>query len=174
MRAASGHLTERDRELVRMVGKHRVLTTGQLAALAFGNIITARHRLTLLVKIGVLRRFRPRRDLGSAPWHYLLGPVGAALLGRGGPGREAVGTAGARRPAAPPGTLPAAGPHVGVNWSLVHHDFRGHRYGARCWDSAGAGGRSELVARNGQKNTTAPGFCGGTDWQQGDAPQSAG
>jgi len=35
----------------------------------------------VLVKIGVLRRFRPRREVGSAPWHYLLGPVGAALLG---------------------------------------------------------------------------------------------
>jgi hypothetical protein len=64
-----------------MVGEHRVMTTDQLAALRFDNIITARHRLNLLVKIGVLRRFRPRRDIGSAPWHYLLGPVGAALLG---------------------------------------------------------------------------------------------
>jgi hypothetical protein len=79
--AASGHLTERDRDLVRLVGEHRVLTTGQLAALRFGNVITARHRLNLLVKIGMLRRFRPRREVGSAPWHYLLGPVGAALLG---------------------------------------------------------------------------------------------
>lgn len=79
--SASGHLTERDRYLVRMVGQHRVLTTDQLCALGFGNIITARHRLGVLVTIGVLRRFRPRREVGSAPWHYLLGPVGAALLG---------------------------------------------------------------------------------------------
>src|SRR5579859_7808208 len=79
--AASGHLTERDRHLVRLVGQHRVLTTDQLCALGFGNIITARHRLGVLVRIGVLRRFRPRREVGSAPWHYLLGPVGAALLG---------------------------------------------------------------------------------------------
>ena len=27
---------------------------------------------------------------------------------------------------------------------------------------------------NGQHDTTAPGFSGDTDWQQGDAPQSAG
>src|SRR5258708_28520277 len=79
--ATSGHLTERDRYLVRMVGEHRVLTTDQLCALGFGNVITARHRLGVLVTIGVLRRFRPRRDVGSAPRHYLLGPVGAALLG---------------------------------------------------------------------------------------------
>src|SRR5207249_4661488 len=65
--AASAHLTERDRDLVRMVGEHRVMTTGQLAALRFDNIITARHRLSLLVKLGVLRRFRPRREVGSAP-----------------------------------------------------------------------------------------------------------
>jgi len=79
--AASAHLTGRDRELVRMIAEHRVLTTGQLTALAFGNVITARHRLALLVRIGVLRRFRPLREVGSAPWHYVLGPVGAALLG---------------------------------------------------------------------------------------------
>lgn len=42
---------------------------------------TARHRLAVLVRLGVLRRFRPHREAGSAPWHYLLGPVGAVLLG---------------------------------------------------------------------------------------------
>jgi hypothetical protein len=79
--AASGHLTERDRYLVRMIAEHRVLTTDQLCALGFDSIITARHRLGVLTRLGVLRRFRPRRDAGSAPWHYLLGPVGATLLG---------------------------------------------------------------------------------------------
>jgi hypothetical protein len=67
--------------LVRLVGVHRVLTTGQLAAVGFGNITTARHRLSALVRLGLLRRFRPHPEIGSAPWHYLLGPVGAALLG---------------------------------------------------------------------------------------------
>lgn len=42
--SVAGHLTDRDRELVRLVARHRVLTTEQLAALAFGNITTARHR----------------------------------------------------------------------------------------------------------------------------------
>jgi hypothetical protein len=79
--AAPAHLTGRDRHLVRLVGTHRVLTTGQLAALGFGNITTARHRLSVLVRIGLLRRFRPHPPAGSAPWHYVLGPVGAALLG---------------------------------------------------------------------------------------------
>jgi hypothetical protein len=75
------HLTERDRWLVRLVGEHRVLTTGQLCALGFANLTTARHRLSALVRLGLLRRFRPHPPAGSAPWHYVLGPVGAALLG---------------------------------------------------------------------------------------------
>ncbi len=78
----AGHLTDRDRELVRLVARHRVLTTDQLAALAFGNITTARHRLAVLVRLGLLRRFRPHLQTGSAPWHYVLGPIGAALLGQ--------------------------------------------------------------------------------------------
>ena len=82
MLAASGHLTDRDRELIRLVAQHRVLTTGQLTALGFGSAITARHRLALLVRLGMLRRFRPRAAIGSAPWHYVLGPVGAAMLGQ--------------------------------------------------------------------------------------------
>ena len=80
--SAAGHLTDRDRELTRLVARHRVLTTDQLAALAFGNITTARHRLAVLVRLGVLRRFRPHRATGSAPWHYVLGPIGVALLGQ--------------------------------------------------------------------------------------------
>lgn len=79
--AASARLTARDRQLVRAVAEHRVLTTGQVAALGFGSVITARHRLSALTEIGALRRFRPHRETGSAPWHYLLGPIGAALLG---------------------------------------------------------------------------------------------
>ena len=81
MLAVSAHLTVRDRYLVRLVGEHRVLTTSQLTALGFGNITTARHRLSVLVGLGLLRRFRPHPETGSAPWHYLLGPVGAAMLG---------------------------------------------------------------------------------------------
>ncbi len=81
MLAASAHLTDRDRDLVRLVAVHRVLTTDQLAALGFGNITTARHRLSVLVRLRMLRRFRPHPPTGSAPWHYVLGPVGAAMLG---------------------------------------------------------------------------------------------
>jgi len=80
--SVSAHLTDRDRDLTRLVARQRVLTTDQLAALRFSNLTTARHRLSVLVQLGVLRRFRPHRDTGSAPWHYVLGPVGAALLGQ--------------------------------------------------------------------------------------------
>jgi hypothetical protein len=80
--SVSAHLTDRDRELTRLVARHRVLTTDQLAALRFSNLTTARHRLSVLVRLGVLRRFRPHREIGSAPWHYVLGPVGAAMLGQ--------------------------------------------------------------------------------------------
>ena len=64
------------------MARYRVLTTDQLAALRFGNLTTARHRLAVLVRLGVLRWFRPHREIGSAPWHYVRGPIGAALLGQ--------------------------------------------------------------------------------------------
>ena len=50
--SVSAHLTDRDRELIRLVGRHRVLTTGQLAALRFSNLTTARHRLS---RVGAAR-----------------------------------------------------------------------------------------------------------------------
>jgi hypothetical protein len=63
------HLTGRDRLLVRLVATHRVLTTGQLCALGLGSITTARHRLGVLLRTGLLRRFRPHPPAGSAPGH---------------------------------------------------------------------------------------------------------
>jgi hypothetical protein len=78
--AIPAHLTGRDRYLVRLIGEHRVLTTSQLTAVGFNSEITARHRLAVLTGLGLIRRFRPHRDIGSAPWHYLLGPAGAAVL----------------------------------------------------------------------------------------------
>lgn len=64
MLSVSAHLTDRDRELTRMVARHRVLTTDQLAALRFSNLTTARRRLSALVRLGLLRRFRPHRETG--------------------------------------------------------------------------------------------------------------
>lgn len=73
-------LTEHDRRLLRLVWTHEVLTTHQLLLAWFGNDHTGRHRLVKLTRLGALDRFRPRPPLGSAPWHYVLGEAGAAVL----------------------------------------------------------------------------------------------
>jgi hypothetical protein len=133
--AASAHLTGRDRRLVRLVAEHRVLTTGQLCALGFDSPVTARHRLALLERLRVLRRFRPHREVGSAPWHYLLGLVGAAVLGaEDGDERRWLGQVRADRQLALVRSQRLA--HLtGVNWvfaALARH-ARTHGGELRCW-----------------------------------------
>jgi Replication-relaxation len=76
----AGRLTERDRQLCRLLAEHRVFTSHQITDLAFNHLDTAEDRLRALTALGVLDRFRPRRDTGSAPYHYVLGPIGAAML----------------------------------------------------------------------------------------------
>jgi hypothetical protein len=78
----AGRLTQRDRELCRLVFEHRVLTSVHCAQLVFASPVTARHRLVILTSLRVLDRFRPTwpRGEGSPPWHYVLGPAGAAVL----------------------------------------------------------------------------------------------
>ena len=78
--ALTGRLTDRDRTLCRLLHQHRVLTTPQLIDLAFASRNAAEHRLAILHQLGVLDRFRPHHTPGSAPYHYVLGPLGAALL----------------------------------------------------------------------------------------------
>jgi Replication-relaxation len=75
-------LTPRDRAIVRLVHEHRVFTTRQLAEVWFNSQDRAEHRLRELTDARVLLRFRPqaRRGEGSAPFHYVLGPLGAAVL----------------------------------------------------------------------------------------------
>lgn len=82
-RRVARRLTERDRFICEMVYEHRVLTTSQLCDLAFDNLTTARHRLAVLCQLGLLDRFRPRRDVGSAPAHYVLHELGAAVVAAG-------------------------------------------------------------------------------------------
>jgi len=76
----AGRLTDRDRHLCRLLLEHRVLTSHQLTQVAFNHLDTAEDRLRTLTRLGVLDRFRPRRDTGSAPYHYVVGPLGAATL----------------------------------------------------------------------------------------------
>ncbi|MBV7706501.1 replication-relaxation family protein [Nocardia nova] len=73
-------LTERDRWILRMLHEHRVLTTNQLAALAFPTRNLARRRLATLHRERVVDRFRPFTISGSAPWHWVLAPAGAGVL----------------------------------------------------------------------------------------------
>jgi hypothetical protein len=78
--ALAGRLTDRDRQLCQLLLEHRVLTTRHLTDLAFGSRNAAEHRLAALHRLGVVDRFRPHHTPGSAPYHYVLGPLGAALL----------------------------------------------------------------------------------------------
>ncbi|WP_280489259.1 replication-relaxation family protein, partial [Nocardia carnea] len=80
----AGRLTARDRWILRMLYEHRVLTTHQLAALAFPTGRIARRRLLILHRCGGIDRFQPLRPSGSAPDHWVLAPAGAAVVGGGG------------------------------------------------------------------------------------------
>lgn len=86
MAEAAGHLTERDRQIVRLVARHRVFTTSQLARLFFANLTTARHRLTVLWRLRLLDRFRPLiPNQGAAGLHagsycYVLDELGGWLV----------------------------------------------------------------------------------------------
>lgn len=78
--ALTRRLTPRDRWLAAMLHEHRVLTTPQITALAYGSTRTAQRRLRILHDYTVLDSFRPLVQTGSAPEHYTLGPSGAAVL----------------------------------------------------------------------------------------------
>jgi hypothetical protein len=74
------HLTERDHHLLDLIAEHRVFTTEQVCDLVFDNLTTARHRLTKLCELRLLDRFAPFRTTGSAPYHYVLGELGAYVI----------------------------------------------------------------------------------------------
>ncbi|MGH9295675.1 MAG: replication-relaxation family protein [Acidimicrobiales bacterium] len=78
--AVAGRLTERDRLVCRLLDEHRVLTTAQVADVGFAGERRARMRLGQLHDLGLLDRFRPRTWANPAPYHWTLGPVGAALV----------------------------------------------------------------------------------------------
>jgi Replication-relaxation len=80
--ALAGRLTAGDRQVCRLLGDHQVLTTGLLALLLGTPPRTLQQRLTTLTALKVVDRFRPHRPVGagSAPYHYLLGEAGAAVL----------------------------------------------------------------------------------------------
>jgi hypothetical protein len=76
-------LSSGDREVCELLWEQRVMTTVQLTVVAYGGRVeAARHRLVMLHRLDVVRRFRPPRlqGEGSAPFRYVLGPAGAELL----------------------------------------------------------------------------------------------
>jgi Replication-relaxation len=140
--ALAGRLTAGDRQVCQLLGDHQVLTTGLLALLLGTPPRTLRQRLTTLTTLQVVDRFRPHQPVGagSAPYHYLLGEAGAAVL-------AADGSATADRPggdrAQLAGVAHANGrlPHLlAVNTLVAQltHTAR-HRAGTRlvCWWPAG-------------------------------------
>ncbi|MFI6320999.1 replication-relaxation family protein [Nonomuraea sp. NPDC050556] len=78
----AARLTDRDRQLLHIIQEQRVLTLAQLALMFFDNEDLARKRLRTLHDLGLLERFRPRlpMGMGTAPYHYVIGPAGAAVL----------------------------------------------------------------------------------------------
>lgn len=79
--SVSQRLTDRDRALLHDVDRFRVLTTPQVARLYFDSLKRASARLLQLHELKLLDRFRPRREpWGAHPWHWVLGPMGAAIL----------------------------------------------------------------------------------------------
>lgn len=80
VQAVASQLTDRDRLILRTLSTHRVLTTHQIAELAFSSDITARHRMQKLVNVGVVDSFRPHADRGSRPLHFVLTTTGATAV----------------------------------------------------------------------------------------------
>ncbi len=74
-------LTGRDRAIVAALDRHRVFTTDQLGEMFFESQHRARVRLVALHRLGVLDRFQLHRPgWGATAFHYVLGPMGAAIV----------------------------------------------------------------------------------------------
>ena len=73
-------LMPRDRWIVELLAEHQVFTTEQIAALGFNHLHTARNRLVLLNRRGILARFRDGVRPGSQQWRWTLDLIGAAWL----------------------------------------------------------------------------------------------
>ncbi len=65
-----------------MLHEHKVLTSSQIAALAWPSLRAANLRLLQLYTWRVIDRFQPFVTYGTAPMHYVLDVAGAAILAR--------------------------------------------------------------------------------------------
>jgi Replication-relaxation len=73
-------ITDRDRAIAHALHEHRVLTAQQVYELYFDSLDRSRERLSQLHELGVVDRFRPYRQYGSHPYHYLLDHAGVQLI----------------------------------------------------------------------------------------------
>jgi hypothetical protein len=84
-------LTDRDREILRLLRWHRVLTTSQVHQMFFRDLNTAQHRMTRLHDLRLVERFRPIRCGRDSEYHYVLDVLGAyvvAVMANRDPDRE--------------------------------------------------------------------------------------
>lgn len=79
--APPGTVRAADRRLLRLLGEHEVLTTGQLVRLTGMPARTVQHRLGVLYREGLVNRHRPQAAVGTCPYHVWLTPFGAAAIG---------------------------------------------------------------------------------------------
>jgi Replication-relaxation len=86
--ALAGRLTDGDWRVCRLLADHQVLTTGLLALLLGTPPRTLQQRLATLTSLRVVERFRPHQPVGtgSAPYHYVLGEAGTAIVAAAGDG----------------------------------------------------------------------------------------
>ncbi|MEZ0107932.1 hypothetical protein ABH920_001924 [Catenulispora sp. EB89] len=78
--AAANRLTERDRQILHLLGQHQVLTTHQITHAFFGNSRVARRRIQVLDEVGLLDCFRPPLPVGTNPKHCVLTALGAQAV----------------------------------------------------------------------------------------------
>jgi hypothetical protein len=78
----ASRLTQRDRLVLHALWDHHVLTTGQIAQLAYPNEDRARRGMLRLTGLGAVERFRPLLPpgAGTAPLHYTIGHAGAHVI----------------------------------------------------------------------------------------------
>jgi len=77
-------LTDRDRAILRALGRHRVFASPQLTAMFFDSQKRSLWRLLELYRMGALDRFQPYRPgWGAYPYHYVLGRLGASVVAAG-------------------------------------------------------------------------------------------
>ncbi|SEH02414.1 Replication-relaxation [Nonomuraea solani] len=131
----AARLTERDYQILDHLHHHRVLTTHQLQRIFFTIAQATRARMTILLQLNAVTRFRPWAGYGSgsAPIHWALGKAGAAALAaRHGTTLKELGY----NPDIPIAVSSRLNHQVGVNdfFSHLHHHARHTPHAAvRAW-----------------------------------------